>query len=655
MVVGLCLCVCLPLVVMGQTPTDSTLLAATVKGEKQRADLTASVPRQRLEGAALLRCGVTSTADALRRFAGVNLRDYGGAGGLKTVSVRGLGAAHTGVVYDGLTQSNAQEGQIDLSRFSLERMDGVMLRTLDSEQLLCPVRELAAATIVFTSFLPDTLQHGLHGRAALRQGSWQAWNPSLLLAFATRRGAVFNVSADYAHGRNNYPFTLPNGAATHRERRVNSQTNDLTLEGNFRKALRGGSVTAKAFYSDSHHYLPGLVTYYVNEGTEHLTERHAFVQGRWEQRRRAWQLFAAAKGDRQESDYRDRDAQYPGGELRQRYRQYEAYVTTGGAYTRGAFQAALATDYAFNALTSNLKTDNDVWRHTSLTALTLRYTLPTLVVTARLQGAVYRNHAAAGSTAAKDGSRLSPTLALLWKVVNRERVQWNVRTAYKEIFRAPTFTENYYYHLGSTTLRPERTRQWDVGTTLHLAPTDGLSVSLTADAYINKVWDKISSIPYNLFVWRTVNLGRVRTMGVDLTLTAAWDLNPRHHLFLNASYTLCSARNRTPEVTESYDKQLAYTPLHSGAASVAWENPWVNVALSLTAAARRWATNEHTLTTDMAGYGEMGLTLYRTLRLGKTDLDLRTDLLNLTDKRYSIVRRYPMPGRSYKVSAVLKF
>lgn len=652
---GLCAAMAVSSAGMAQSLPDSTLQQARVVALREGTPADHAVPRQMLDSASLLRAGVTSTADALRRFAGVNLRDYGGAGGLKTVSVRGLGAAHTTVVYDGLTQSDAQQGQTDIGRYPIERLSAVALATLDDDALLSPVRSLGAATIRLTSFLPDTARHTLHGRAALRQGSWDAWHASLLLGKAFRRGTAFNIGGDYAHGGNDYPFVLPNGVATHSERRVNSQTNDWTAEANLRQALRGGQLDAKLFYTTSHRYLPGPVTFYVNEGTEHLTEQHALLQSRWQQTFGAWHFFAAAKADWQVSKYRDVDAQYPGGLLRQHYRQREAYVTVGAAYTWQRLEAALAADYAYNALTSNLSTDNDVWRHTLLSSLSLRYRLPRLVLTGRLQASLYRNHAAAGATAAIDGQRLQPTLTAVWKVVSRPRLQFSLRTAYKALFRAPTFTENYYYHLGSTTLRPERTRQWDAGLTLRLVPADALSVSVTADAYLNRVWDKISSIPYNLFVWRTVNLGKVRCAGLDMTLSADWSVTARHHLFFQGSYTLCSARNRTAAVQESYGKQLAYTPLHSGAASVAWENPWVNAALSVTAAASRWATNEHTMTTSVPGYAEWGIALYRTLRLAALSLDLRADVLNVLDKRYEVIRRYPMPGRAYKLSAVLRF
>ena len=82
--------------------TPDSLGTAEVIAPKRVAGIVTPVPVQRLDSAALFKRGITDMADALRRFSGVNLRDYGGAGGLKTVSVRGLGAAHTAVAYDGL-------------------------------------------------------------------------------------------------------------------------------------------------------------------------------------------------------------------------------------------------------------------------------------------------------------------------------------------------------------------------------------------------------------------------------------------------------------------------------------------------------------------------------------------------------------------------
>ena len=71
---------------------------------------------QRLDATTLRLLGVSDVADAVKRMAGVYVRDYGGIGGMKTVSLHSLGAAHTSVVYDGVPLSNTQAGQIDIGR-----------------------------------------------------------------------------------------------------------------------------------------------------------------------------------------------------------------------------------------------------------------------------------------------------------------------------------------------------------------------------------------------------------------------------------------------------------------------------------------------------------------------------------------------------------
>ena len=83
-----------PLCATAQTPSDTThtLPAARVEHLRVPSSHTAAAPQQMLDSLLLSRTVATSLANATAHFAGVTVRDYGGAGGLKTLSVRGLGA-----------------------------------------------------------------------------------------------------------------------------------------------------------------------------------------------------------------------------------------------------------------------------------------------------------------------------------------------------------------------------------------------------------------------------------------------------------------------------------------------------------------------------------------------------------------------------------
>ena len=110
--------------ISAQSPLDSVqhLHPVEVRARRQIGrveNLLTSV--QTLQAADLQKFHPQQVAEALKQFAGVNVKDYGGVGGMKTVSVRSLGAAHTAVSYDGILLSDAQIRQNTLYQEELER------------------------------------------------------------------------------------------------------------------------------------------------------------------------------------------------------------------------------------------------------------------------------------------------------------------------------------------------------------------------------------------------------------------------------------------------------------------------------------------------------------------------------------------------------
>ena len=71
----------------------------TVTANRHKFSVEAAMPAQMLSGRELEKLNSFSVADAIRYFSGVQLKDYGGVGGLKTINVRSLGSAHTAVFY----------------------------------------------------------------------------------------------------------------------------------------------------------------------------------------------------------------------------------------------------------------------------------------------------------------------------------------------------------------------------------------------------------------------------------------------------------------------------------------------------------------------------------------------------------------------------
>ena len=647
------------------------LEGVTVTRSMRQRVLTSTAPLQLLNRQDMLAMGVTDMADALNRIPGITLRDYGGAGGMKTVAVRGFGAKHTGVSYDGIMLSDCQSGEIDLSRYSLDNVETLSLVIGDNDDIFIPARQAASSAVLHIQTLP--LPDGdsrAHVTAQLKAGSFGFVSPFVRYAQSLSRRLALSATGEYTYAENDYPYDIQNVSITMHSRRTNSRMNSGHGELNLAWLPTDAShLTAKVYYYDNARQLPGIVRYYTNLSGENLHDRNFFAQLGWQTRWGGqWALKTQAKVNWNESVYRDK--LMPSAINDASYWQREYYASAALLFVpteRWAFD--YSADYAYNNLNGSSwrAIIGRPFRHSVLQSVTAKYTGGRWMVTGRLLHSLYLNQQKcdddadnelqAGRTdiqqnSARNMRRLSPSLSLSYRLTEDEALY--VRASYKNIFRSPTFNESYYYHYGSTDLKPESTHQWNIGVTYAPHLSQQTAATLTLDAYMNKVKDMIVAVPYNMFVWRCINVGRVRSIGLDATLRLDHRFSLRHRLLLAGSYSLQKVQNRTNPESDNYNKQIAYMPEHTASGSMAYENPWVNLSLHATAVSCRWPNNEHYPSTMIEGYADVGVTAYRQFRVGRHQVELRGDVKNLFDKQYYIVARYPMPGRSWMMTVNYK-
>ena len=631
-----------------------TLDNVVITGKASQKRLSATAPVRVLDKESIERLGVTDIADALHRLPGITLRDYGGAGGMKTVSVRGFGSQHTGVCYDGIALSDCQTGEIDVSRYSLENTESIGLTIGDNDDIFIPARNAAyAAMLNISTITPPDNDSRPHLETQVKAGSFGYISPFIRYRQSFNGKLSLTASGEYVYAENDYPFTLRNLTLVTREKRTNNMMNS----GHGEVALswrinEGQSLDGKIYYYDNDRQLPGQVRYYTNLSGENLHDRNAFAQLQY----KAWgwhklSLKLNAKYNWASSEYKDET--YRGGINDASYWQREAYASACLLYTpdeKLAFD--YSADYIFNNLNSSLKTDTRPYRHTALQSAAARFRSSRFTIMARLLYSLYFNDAKYGNSA-RDAKKLSPSVSMSYKLLRSEDLY--IRLSYKNIFRAPTFNESYFYHYGSTNLLPESTDQINAGFTWKHLYGMGSYIKLSADAYLNKVKDKIVAVPYNMFVWTNINVGKVMGHGIEAEATLNHNFNGRHSIMVTANYGLQRSENKTNEASPYYGNQIAYTPEHQGSVAINYENPWVNITIHGHGMSHRYTNNEHYQGSRVDGYVEMGLTAYRAWELWSGELEIRADIKNLLDKQYEIVSHYPMPGRSWQASIKYKF
>ena len=604
-----------------------------------------------------------NVADIAKHFAGVTIKDYGGIGGLKTISVRGLGAAHTGVSYDGLMMSDIQSGQIDLSQFCVENIAAVSLDNGQPMNLLQPARMFASSSVLSLQTKLPTYDstHTFSGKAAFKTGSFGLVNPSVLLEkyFGKKLGMSLQSNATKATG--NYPYSVninPYGVNMRNGIRNNTDVTSVSTEFNtiYTPAL-GENLSIKFNHYYNNRGIPGSVTVYnENDNNSRMTDNNFLAQIRYDNKNNNnLQYFVSGKFNSQFMHYVDISNKYStlqGNKRFEKYQQNEYYLSSGLQYRPiEKLTMAVAVDGWYNDLTtkSNMNYNKDPLpvRKSILANISAKYVSDRFTFGGNL---LYTTtHETADSTfAAPDRNKLSPTVFMSWHANPKGNLI--LRLFYKEIFRLPNFTELYYHDLGYKYLRPENTHQINLGVTYHSSAIPLIThFSFTADAYYNKVSDKIIML-YGMPFSTVRNIGLVEVKGCDLNFHISKDLNKNNSVIINANYSFQLAKD-FEKGSDLYGDIIPYTPIHSGSASVSYSYKQFEAGYNILFADKRYSGQNSDVFNYLKPYTDQNIYSSYTWKA----LRIKAEILNFMNTNYAIVQYYPMPARHFRFSIQYKF
>ena len=641
----------------GDTTEVRHMGTASVSGHKTTADVLATKPLQTMERTEIEALGLENVAEAVKRFAGTTVRDYGGVGGMKTVSVRNLGAHHTAVSYDGIVVSNTQAGQIDIGRYLLDNVERLTLSTGHSDNLMQSARHYAAASVLDIESKTPLLRTERNNqlRLTMKTGSFGLANPSLHYDRRLARRTVLSLDGNFMRSDGTYPYSLLNASKRSKEKRYNSEVTSWQGQADLRHAFADGSqMHLKTMWYRSERGLPGTVIFYANPSEERLWDEDFYAQALYSKRfSRQWQLQGRMKYTHTWNRYTD-----PRYKFRDVNRQNEYYASaTAGWQPLENLSFALAQDIAFNDLRNNILRNVEVVpanprRFTSLTALTAQWRTARVNIQGNLTGTYATEDVHAGKKP-DDRRRLSPTVAATWRLLPEQ--SFFARLMYKNTFRMPTFNDQYYYRMGSTNLKPEKATEYNAGLTWSGSPARWIKyLSLTVDGYYNHVHDKIVAFP-TTYVWKMANFGKVEIWGIDVTMATEIPLTRNVSALLTGNFTQQRAKDKTNPKSQTYNNDVPYTPRSHGNLSIILNNPWVNVGYSLCYCGSRYSMGQNKPEYRIRQYTESSLTLSRDFQLGASRLKLAASVVNLENKQYEVVKYYPMPRRSWHLTATFQW
>jgi len=642
-----------------------TIHEVTVTEKRRNSEIRSTTPLQILSSKQIEQLNVLQVSDAVKYFSGVTVKDYGGIGGLKTISVRSLGGNHTAVSYDGITLTDCQTGQIDLGRLSLENVDMLSLSSGQSDNIFQPARLFASASVLnIQTLTPHFIDpKRLNGKISMKVGSFGMLNPSVLLENKISNKYALTFSGEWLSANGKYPYKLQQGPyetnITTNEIRQNTDVQNFRLEtalyGNFKENEHG---YIKAYYYQSERGLPGATILYNVESSskQRIWDHTFFTQAHYEKEfSRKWVFQANGKFN---SGYlRYLDPTYPDmdGKMENTYQQREYYGSSSvlfRAFKNISFSAS--TDGAVTTLDADLRNFAYPTRLSWLSSLAAKYVTNQALITTSLLSTVV-NETVDNGDPATNYQHLSPYISASIKpFLNHD---FRIRAFYKNIFRMPTFNDLYYSETGERNLKPEKTNQFNLGLTYSISVGKWLPLlSFTVDTYHNDVVNKIVAYPNkDNASWTILNYGKVAINGVDLTAETTLQPWEKIGIVLGTNYTYQRVLNVTDPIKSDYKNQLPYTPRVSGSGKAAIETPLINVSYSLLWSGKRYAVNENYAENRLPAYTDHSISVNRSFSYRKYLIYANVEVLNLLNKNYQVVRWFPMPGRSVRGTISVKF
>lgn len=619
---------------------------------------TSSTPLQILSGAELEKLNSLSVADAVRFFSGVQLKDYGGIGGLKTINVRSMGTNHTAVFYDGVQLGNAQNGQVDLGKFSLDNIEEIELYNGQKSSVFQSAKGFASASSLYLNSKQPDFSDGRTQkvRASIKGGSFGLINPSLLWQSKISDNVYSSLSAEYKNANGKYKFRSTNGVYDTTAVRKDGDIETMRLELGLNGMLADSSKWKVKLYGyKDNQGLPGAVVNNVFSFSQRMWNKNFFVQSSYEKNVGKYSLLATAKYANDHQRYLDPDRVTVNGLLENNFHLQEIYVSLANKLKiTNYWDVVLSTDYQRNDLNANLYRFSYPVRNTILTALATQFRLAKFDIQANLLSTLKYDKTQSGP-ADVDRNELTPTVMVSWQPFNQK--EFRLRSFYKSIFRMPTFNDLYYTNYGFVVLKPEYTKQYDLGFTYIKGYENRIlsQFSIQADAYYNNVKNKIVAVPGNNQArWSMMNLGLVEIKGIDVNIQSAWQLTEYIGLTTGLTYTYQKAIDADKD-SKSYKDLIPYTPIHSGSflASAVYKNMSMNY--SFIYVGERYNQSTNNVYNYVQPWYTHDLALHYNTKINRREVRVTAEVNNLLNQDYEVIANFPMPGRYYRIGLTYNY
>jgi outer membrane receptor protein involved in Fe transport len=592
--------------------------------------------------------------ELLKKLPGVNVKSYGGLGGFKTVSIRGLSGQHTSFVVDGFSQTNAQTGQINMGQIQLDNIESVVVQRGGASELIVPaIAQLSGNAIVLETFQSKTPTIPFQQKLMAKFGAF-GQNDYNYIGKTGSKKLFGGVYFKYRNTHGEYPFKYMNYKTQLTGVRKNNDYTDIN--GGFNLSYQpvdNHKLNFHIQYLESKQGVPGAVVLYNDLAKQRLNTTNLQIKTDYVGKVKSvgYRFYYSFMND--SLNYKDPDYLNAAGELIASYRNkaHDFGVSVGlplGKYFKlnAGAQEIISHLHSIESLTASPQR----FHFLSFVKSTFNSNKWSAVAQVGVQQV---NEINRNGDRARNRTRINPYVDV------RFRVHKNISLIayYRNSFRMPNFSELYYNNIGNNDLKPEDAQQVNLTTAFTILDRNRIYLGIQASGYYHQIDNMILAIPTkNLFVWSIQNIGKNEIRGGDAILSFSWAFGKHWTTQFTANYTFQQSLDMSDKNSPTYGNQIAYAPKHilNGDVSLQWKG--IGVRYSNFYSSARYALNENISANRIEGFLISDFTFFSRFQIDKhNSVRLQFTLKNITDQSYAYVKSFIMPGRHFLFTFAYEF
>jgi len=613
--------------------------------------ITSNVPHYVINNDKLNEISANDIGDALKYVPGTYIKDYGGIGGLKTVSYRSLGASHTSVEVDGIILPTTQTAVVNLSSFDVFSTQQIEMTSGQVQNHFSTASAYVKSNILSIQSQLNTIPNNKYNLKLMGlTNSINSYQNGVFYQQKITSKLSLGIQGLATYGSGKYSFSIQNVDSTYTAVRQNADLTNYNIRGGFTYKASHLKVFLNGSYVNNFQQLPGAVVLYnpFNDQTLAKTIRNTALNVQYKKNKYA--IGFNAFNQQSLTTYRDNQFLNQQGFLENNYDNNT--FGTGVIMIRFLNTETQKIFLGGDLLLSSLKGSQFMVMPTRIGVNSV-LGLSKWWRRFKIQGNV--SHQWIKDITPTDTnyiSHFSPFISISYLPIKNKQIRF--RTHYKNTYRQPSFNDLYYNFIGNKNLKAENAQSFNFGFTYGKTIRD-IHIESTIDVYQNNIKDKIVAIPTkNLFNWSMQNIGNVLSRGLDLNILFTIKKH-KHKISFSTGHSLNASIDVTDKNSPTYRHQIPYTPNYSGNYTFTYGFKKTFYTLTVLHSGSRYILNENTPYNLLDGFIDIGFAISKTFLFKHQSFYCNLQGANLLNKNYEMIKSYPMPGRHIRIKVVYQF